>query len=308
MHSKRYGPLALLAATLLAMTLPAASAQSQGRAAQADTAQAALRVMSFNLRLNTPADSADAWPNRKDAAASVVRFHEADLVGVQEAQRGMLADLKTRLPGFEWLGEPRADGDLQDEYSAIFYRTSRLQLGRHGTFWLSETPEVQASTGWDAALPRIATWAELTDLATGQAFYHFNTHFDHRGDTARAESARLLRRRIAEIAGDAPVVVTGDFNAEPEAEPYRLLTTAEAAEGAPLRDALMASETNHHGPRSTWNGFDQIEPGRRIDFIFTTGGVRVLRHGILTDVFDGGRFPSDHLPVLAEIVFAAEQP
>ncbi len=289
-------------ALLSLMVLGTASTASAQHGASGDTtAAASLRVMAFNLRLNTPADSADAWPHRKDMAASVIGFHGADLVGVQEAQQGMIEDLTERLPGFEWFGEPRASGDAADEYSAIFYRTERLRLLDHGTFWLSETPDEKASVGWDAALPRIVTWGRFEDRATGRTFFHFNTHFDHRGETAREESAHLLRRRIMEIAEGAPAVVTGDFNATPDEAPYRALVS-ETGEGPALRDAIETSEHGHHGPRSTWNGFEEIEPGRRIDFVFTAGGVRVLRHGILTDTFKEGRFPSDHLPVLAEVV------
>jgi endonuclease/exonuclease/phosphatase family metal-dependent hydrolase len=125
-----------------------------------------------------------------------------------------------------------------------------------------------------------------------------NTHLDHVGETARRESARLLARRIQEIAPrGAPVVLTGDFNSTADAEPYRILT---ATGGCPLVDALAVSASPHHGPTSTWNGFRAIEPGRRIDFVFVRPQVTVLQHGILSDTFDG-RFPSDHLPVIAEI-------
>ena len=129
-------------------------------------------------------------------------------------------------------------------------------------------------------------------------FHLFNTHLDHRGEAARRESARLLLRKMAEIAGpDGPVVVTGDFNTTPDSEPYRILTTATRRA---LVDALHASSLPHHGPTSSWNAFKAIEPGRRIDFILVRPPVGVRQHGILSDTFDG-RFPSDHLPVLAEV-------
>ncbi len=260
------------------------------------------RVMSFNIRLNTPRDSANAWPHRKDRVARIIRT-QADLVGVQEALRGMLADLEEHLPGFAWFGAGR-DSTGGGEYSAILYRTDRFELLDHGTFWLSETPGVRGSVGWDAALPRIVTWGRFRDRASGRAFVHFNTHFDHRGETARAESARLLRRKVDSLAGALPVVVTGDFNAVPESAPYRLLTEERAGDAPPLTDALTVSAHGHQGPRSTWNGFEEIVPGRRIDFIFVRGdAVRVLRHRILDETFDGGRFPSDHLPVWAMIQF-----
>jgi endonuclease/exonuclease/phosphatase family metal-dependent hydrolase len=255
--------------------------------------------MSFNIRYDNPADGEDAWPRRRTKVASMVRFHGADVVGLQEALRSQIADLEAALPELGWFGVGRS-AERDGEHCAVLYRKDRLEVVAHDTFWLSETPAVAGSRSWDAALPRIVTWGRLRDRRTGLAFVVLNTHFDHLGETARRESARLLLRKVAEIAGpDGPVVVTGDFNTTPDSEPYRILTTGDGARGA-LVDALHASSLPHHGPTSSWNGFKAIEPGRRIDFILVRPPVGVRQHGILSDTFDG-RFPSDHLPVLAEV-------
>ena len=264
-----------------------------------------LRVMTFNIRYDNPADGEDAWPKRRAKAASMIRFHGADVVGLQEALRGQIADLETALPGFGWFGSGRS-AERDGEHCAVLFRKDRVEVLDQGTFWLSETPEVAGSRSWDAAPPRIVTWGRLRDRRTGAVFHLFNTHFDHMGETARRESARLLLRKVDEIAGhDTPVVVTGDFNSTPDSEPYRIL----AAPGPPgeppgLADALVASAHPHHGPTSSWNAFKAIEPGRRIDFVLVRPPVEVRQHGILSDTFDG-RFPSDHLPVVAEIVVGA---
>jgi endonuclease/exonuclease/phosphatase family metal-dependent hydrolase len=255
--------------------------------------------MSFNIRYDNPADGEDAWPKRRGRAASVIRFHRADLVGLQEALPNQIADLEAALPGFAWFGDGRS-AERDGEHCAVLYREDRLELLEQGTFWLSETPDEAGSRSWDAALPRIATWGRFRDRRSGATFFFFNTHFDHRGEVARRESAALLVRRVAEIAGpDAPAVLTGDFNVTPDSEPYRVLTGA----GAPrLVDAMTVSRSPHHGPTSSWNGFDAVAPDRRIDFVFVRPTVEVRQHGILSDRFDGDRFPSDHLPVLAEVV------
>ena len=253
-----------------------------------------IRVMTFNIRLNLASDGANAWPNRKHAVASMIRFHGADLVGLQEALPDQLADLDSLLPQFGRIGVGRG-ADLAGEASAILYRKERFEVVRQETFWLSETPEVAGSKGWDAAYQRIVTWGELRDRDTGSRFFHFNTHLDNVGVIARREGTRLLLRKIAEIAGSSDaVVLTGDFNAPPDSEPYGLVT----ADG--LQDAFSLSRCPHHGPTSTWNGFKEIEPGRRIDFIFVRGIAEVLQHAILSDTFEG-RFPSDHLPVIASV-------
>ena len=277
---------------------PAAAATSDSAAA---AAAAELDVMSYNLRLDVASDGPNAWPYRRDWVAALVRFHEADVVGVQEALAPMLADLDRRLPGFARVGVGRADGREGGEFSAILYRTDRLALLDQGTFWLSPTPEVPGSKGWDAAIERVATWARFRDKLTGCSHLHLNTHFDHMGEQARQESARLIRHRLATLADGLPVVVTGDLNADPGSTPYRILTSDTVGGGvAPLRDAFDTSQTGHYGPTSTWTEFRAIEPGRRIDYVLVSADIPVLLHGILPDSWDG-RFPSDHLPVLAAV-------
>lgn len=266
---------------------------------------ATISVMTFNIRYPNPGDGTNFWPNRKALVASMVRFHSADLIGVQEAFRSQLDELGQMLPEFAWTGVCRTDGSMQprpdNEFSAIFYRKDRFKLLDGQTFWLSETPDQAGSKGWDAALPRIVTWAKFKDLYSGDIFYHFNTHFDHQGNTARRAGASLLLQKIQEIAGVLPAIVTGDFNARPEDPPIQILTDPRAP--LHLLDAFHVSETPHHGPDGTWTDAFQTPgvPGQRIDYIFVKKGIRVLRHGILSDTWSG-RLPSDHLPVLAQVV------
>lgn len=254
----------------------------------------ALRVMTFNIRYDEPNDGVHAWPHRKERVASVVRFHRADLVGMQEALIGQIRDLEALLPGFAWVGVGRDDGREAGEFSPIFYRTDRVEVLRHDTFWLSETPEEAGSMGWNAAHSRIVTWAHLRDKRTDAVFYLFNTHFDHQSTLAQTESARLLADRVPDVAGDAPAVITGDFNVEETSEAYKILTEI-------FTDAAEQSREAPHGPRATFSGFEVNDPlERRIDYIFTSGIERVLRYGTLTDHWNG-HYPSDHLPVLAEV-------
>lgn len=251
--------------------------------------------MSYNIRYNNPDDEAHAWPYRVDRVASTILFNNTDIVGVQEALKGQLDDLSAKLPGYAWIGVGRDDGAEAGEYTAIFYKEDRFELLDNDTFWLSTTPEVPGSKDWDAALTRIATWGHFEDTATGIPLYVFNTHFDHRGSEARTHSATLIAERATAIAGNTPLVVTGDFNFTPEAPGYTALTEK-------LADAFHTAEQPHHGPAATiYGGFEVThKPGRRIDYIFTNDAVSVHQHATLSDNWEGA-FASDHLAVLATL-------
>lgn len=269
----------------------------------------ALAVMTFNIRFHNPDDGENAWPHRRDRVAEVIRMNRADLFGLQEALQDQVADLEQRLPEYTWYGLGREDGKERGEFVPIFYRKDRFDVLDNAVFWLSETPARPGSRGWDATIPRATTWVKLRDKQTGGVLFAFNTHLDHWGAKARDESARLLLAKIEKIAGPEPAVLTGDFNCTPSSRPYRILTTGtddpdERGEFS-LTDARGVSESEPAGPDSTWNGFREITPGLRIDFIFLSGPWRVRSYQILDERNDG-RFASDHLPVIAELIAESE--
>jgi endonuclease/exonuclease/phosphatase family metal-dependent hydrolase len=263
------------------------------------------RVMSFNIRLPLQSDGINYWDLRRPMVVSTIRYHNADIIGVQEAFRRQLDEMTADMPEYLWFGVCRTDGSLQpnpdSEFSAILYRKDRFERLDGSTFWLSETPEVVGAKGWDAALPRIVTWAKLKDVKSGKIFFYFNTHFDHRGELAREESAKLLLQKMNEIAGQGHLILTGDFNSTDTSKPYQLLTDKESIYG--MTDAMYASKSPHHGPNGSFSSTFSL-PGvgdYRIDFIFIRNNIAVLKHAILSDSWDG-RLPSDHLPVIAEVI------
>jgi endonuclease/exonuclease/phosphatase family metal-dependent hydrolase len=263
-------------------------------------AQAELNVMTFNIRFNNPADSLNAWTYRKDKVASQILFSQAHIIGVQEALHGQLADMQQSLRQYKYVGVGR-EGGMKGEFSAIFFDTTRLKLLNSATFWLSEYPDSTGLKGWDAALPRIVTWAKFSDSKTGKQFFVFNTHFDHMGKVARAESARLILRKVKQIAGDVPSIITGDFNAQPQEEPIQILLDKTNSDH--LADAKHISAEPHYGPDGTFNGFQQKEIHEQpIDYILIKGNIRVLQHATLSQSWRG-RFSSDHFPVLARLQF-----
>jgi endonuclease/exonuclease/phosphatase family metal-dependent hydrolase len=174
-----------------------------------------------------------------------------------------------------------------------------LKLLESKTFWLSLTPEVPGSKGWDANITRVVTWAKFRDLKANKLFFVFNTHFDHIGQEARRESAKLLKRKVKDIAGSNPVIIMGDFNAKPSDEPIRILVE----DPDKFTDSKMVSRMPHYGPEGTFNGFGSKERDNEpIDHIFFKGKWKVLQHATLSQTW-GGRFSSDHFPVMAKLSF-----
>lgn len=259
-------------------------------------AQEPVELISYNIRMNTPGDGEHAWPHRKNDVAALFRFHRADIFCVQEALPDQMDDLEAAFPDFSYEGIGRDDGKREGEFSAVFYNKERFKQLDGGTFWLSETPE-KCSFGWDAACRRICSWVKLEEKASGQVLFVFNTHFDHKGEDARRESARLILRKVGIISGGAdPVVLCGDFNLPPDSEPVGLITTK-------LRDAFEVSELPPYGSIATYHGFTYDDPPReRIDYVFVSPDVKVLRYGALTDSRNRAFF-SDHLPVLVSLQF-----
>lgn len=265
------------------------AAPSFGRGAK----KVPINVMTYNIRMNTPDDGVNAWPLRKDKVTGLIRFHQADLFGIQEALILQMNDLKAGLPEFECFGIGRDDGKEAGEHMAIFYRKDRFQKLDAGTFWLSETPD-KPGLGWDAACNRTCTWVKFKDLSTKKTFFMFDTHLDHRGRTAREEGAKLILKNMSIINKDnLPMILTGDFNSTKDAPPIQKIMTV-------LFDSREKCITTPYGPEGSSGGFEVRDFKRIIDYIFINKGVEVLRHGILTDCF-GIYHPSDHLPVLAEV-------
>ena len=260
-----------------------------------------LRVMTFNIPYHEPGFKIGSWAARKEMVAGTVRFLKADLAGFQEVVKEQITDLEALLPEYAWLGVGRDDGKAAGEFNPLFYLKKRFRILKGATFWLSETPSLPGKKGWDAAYPRIVTWARLEDLSRGETFHIFNTHFDNMGETARMESARLLLRMIREIAGGGPVIVTGDFNFNEKDSNYRILTS-ETAERPGLADTRRLSVAPPYGSNHTFNVFSQnVAAGARIDFIFVRNTGPVLRYSVISDKWDG-RFVSDHNAVAADIL------
>jgi endonuclease/exonuclease/phosphatase family metal-dependent hydrolase len=262
----------------------------------ADAAASTLKAMTYNLRYAS-AEGENAWPSRRPIMAEMLRAKQPDVMGTQEGLVQQLNDLLSDLPGYARIGLGREGGE-KGEFSAILYRTNRLEVSDMGNFWLSDTPTVMASTSWGNKLPRMVTWAKFQDRLSNRSFYFLNTHLDHQSQNAREQGNLLIRKTIESWKTDLPVLVSGDFNAAAgNNAAYDVLVkdtfTADTWVVAPVRSELV----------STFNSFQGIKKeGVRIDWILIRGPLKALSAEIITHAKDG-RFPSDHFPYLTVLEF-----
>ena len=282
-----------------------------------------LNVASFNIRYKNNGDArkGDGWNQRLPVVAGIIQFHDFDIFGAQEVLKEQLDDLSAELSNYAHIGVGRNDGKSAGEHAAIFYKKDRFKLLRSGNFWLSEKTDVP-NRGWDAALPRICSWGEFEETSKGTRFFFFNTHFDHVGKKARSESAKLILAKIKELAGNMPVILTGDFNVDQTNDIYSILN-----DSGVLKDSYETAAFRF-APNGTFNHFEiNSKTDSRIDHIFLSSTIIAKRYGVLTDsyrvpkekaneVSTGGNFPkelklqdyeaklpSDHFPIMVVVDF-----
>jgi endonuclease/exonuclease/phosphatase family metal-dependent hydrolase len=254
-----------------------------------------MNVATFIIRMKTDGDVGNLWQDRYTHLTDLIKFHEFEIFGVQEAFKEQLNDMSAKLPNFKYIGVGRDDGADKGEHSSIFYDTRRFEVGESGTFWLSATDTKTPNKGWDAALPRICTWGIFKDKKNGKKFIFMNTHFDHVGVEARKESAKLILTKAKELAKNLPLILTGDFNIDENNEAYFTLSKSGVVE-----DTYDLAEIVYE-PNSSFNSWGKsIKEKGRIDHIFITKPFKVHKYGILTDTYMG-KFPSDHFPVYVEL-------
>lgn len=267
--------------------------------APAARAQDEVRVMSFNIRYGTARDGDDAWPLRRAQLFALLRREAPDILGLQEALRGQLDEVRAALPGYGEAGVGRDDGRTAGEYAAVLWRMERFELLATGDFWFSDTPALPGSRSWGNAVTRLCTWVRLRNRATGRTVSVFNVHLDHESQPSRERSAAMLLARIALRGNDDPVLVTGDFNAGED-------NPAVAAVRERLRDSYRVARPADTVV-GTFHAFRGDSTGEKIDYVFVSPEWSVLDAAIRrTSV--AGRYPSDHFPVTARLRLAAAAP
>jgi len=279
----------LLAILATIVMLPAvANAADAARASASE-----LVIATYNLRF-AGSEAANAWPERRPVVKALLDRYQPDLIGTQEGLYHQLKDIAADQPAYDWIGLGR-DGGSRGEFMAIFYRRDRLEPLEYDHFWLSDTPEVVASSTWGNGVRRMVTWVRFRDRTTGREFYFWNTHLDHEVQLAREKAAELIRRRIAALPPDIPLFLVGDFNAVATANrAYDIL-----AKESRLADTWFAARERRNEDANSFTGFGPLRhEGQRIDWILARGAMEVRATEAVT-FRPGDQWPSDHLPIVA---------
>ena len=252
-----------------------------------------LKIISFNIRYNSwnNIDGPNGWPNRKAAVAKMILQEHPAAIGLQEALIDQLQYLDSNLPGYQRIGVGRDDGKEAGEFMAIYYDTTRLSADMPSTLWLSETPW-EASKGWDAACYRTVTCVFFTDKRSGHSFSYFNTHLDHAGKVARAESAKYIAELVNESEG-FPVILGGDMNSTIDDTIFSAFYKVGMKPARELTDS-----TSHANTYNAFGGRDQSGNGTESKVIdhFFVKGCEVVSFRTLDGDY-GVPYISDHYPI-----------
>ena len=255
-----------------------------------------IKAMSFNIRYGTANDGDNSWTFRKDLVFDLIRDENCDFVGLQESMQFQIDEIMEAIPGYHYVGRSRELDPKKGESTPILYKSDSWKLLDSQTLWLSESPEVPASKSWDAALPRIFTWAKFENNQSTDRIVVYNTHFDHMGHEAREESAKIIVAHMQNHFANDRILLLGDLNASEADLPITYLTKNETY---PMIDPYRTIHPEKSDRDVTFYGWKVPPPGEgnKIDYIFINGGLQTI-DCYVNDYNLDGRFPSDHLPVI----------
>ena len=253
--------------------------------------------MSFNIRYGTAADGEDHWEKRREMLFTTIEAFQPDLLGTQEVVAFQADELKKRLKGHGFVGAGRDDGKDKGEMTPIYFRATGSRSSTRATSGSARRRRRPAARGGTPPCRGSPPGSSCATRRRSGEFTFLNTHFDHRGQKARLESAKLVRKRLEALPGDPPVVVTGDFNTGEGSEPYKALV---GGDGLKLTDSYRAVHPERKKDEGTFNGFKGTRTGARIDWIVYTNHFAATA-ATIDHTNKDGRYPSDHYPVTAAL-------
>lgn len=260
------------------------------------------------------------WEERRDGMIAQLLHiafpRQPVFIGLQEVLVNQLADIISGLnrnkygAEFRYIGVGRDDGYMRGEFSPILYDASQVELVGETHFWLSERPTVPGSRGWGAGSSRICQIGHFRIRKSGRRICVINAHLDDKSAMQRSQGAQMIYAQMEAADANEHVIVTGDFNSEPDDGAYQQLTAQ-----AGVYDALLLADTTV-GHVDTFTGFAPDVRRKRIDYVFVhdkpgkTGGngsnpsqrPAVAQFAVYENRFDDKVYLSDHRAVVVDML------
>lgn len=227
-------------------------------------------VMSYNIHHGVGEDNVLDLKR----IADVIKQNNVDIVAIQEVDQGTkrVGGIHEKEELVKLTGMHGVFGKAEDfdggEYGQVIL--SRFEIESSTTHMLPGTPGRE---------PRIAVEARINPDEGLPPIVMMGTHLDHQVNNDRVQQAKELVHVVSGIHG-AEVILAGDMNCGPEAEPVKLLLKHFKDTTGPQALSYPA------GPA----------PNRKIDWILCGNGWSVVGARVVDE-----SVASDHRPVLAEL-------
>jgi endonuclease/exonuclease/phosphatase family metal-dependent hydrolase len=260
------------------------------------------------------------WAAREAAIRAVLSETRPDVCGLQEVWATAGDNQAARLAealGFAWVWHPSPAGEhWQRRVGETGVQVGNAVLSR----WPVLDHRAEVLPGEERDPGRLLVHATLD--APGGTVPLFTTQWSSApdGSAVRVRQAVAVARAVADAAGGHghPPVVTGDLNAEPDADEVRLLCghkTAPAVPGQVLVDAWRYADPGD--PGWTWDRANPhvratYEPSARIDYVLVgppaqDGRGHVQRAGLAGTAPVGGVWASDHAALVVDLAPGADR-
>ncbi|MBS0622595.1 MAG: endonuclease/exonuclease/phosphatase family protein [Verrucomicrobia bacterium] len=277
-----------------------------------------IRAMSWNMLMDIPLinaklDPKHFWEHRLPRIVEYIGWAEPDLIAVQELMSHQRAQLEEAVKDtYLFVGVGEFDGKEAGQQNGIFYRKGRFECLNQEILWMSPTPEAPSPDPFDKQ--HTLTLVTLEDRLTGKKFTLGNCHLSFGSADSRAYSVNKIIEKIPTIKGT--VLLCGDFNTFPARLDMAGLPFHDGSyleRKFPLVGLLDTKDfafIGTLGPLSTFTNANSSDitpfkgtgtPGVTLDHIYASVDVMVLIHAVDPARVDG-EFPSDHMPVLADVV------
>jgi len=236
--------------------------------------------MTMNLRFGLAEDGDNSWKRRKPLVSKLLKQYSVEFLGIQEANHFQTEFLSKTLNSHGFIGWHNRSSQQWQSNLVFFPDTWACLKSRH--YFLSKTPAVESrlpGSKW----PRQCVIG-LFEKADQQIIFA-TTHFDFK-ESVQEKSASLVTGFLSEFPRDCPVIITGDFNANPGSKAYDVFKSNSFC------------EVFENQPATTFHHFTGKTTRDHLDWILYRGKVTLLKKDIILDSFSG-RYPSDHYPVRA---------